>query len=109
MSDFDVIRNYYSQMPEKIEQARHILKRSMTLTEKILFSHLLKIENEPKRTKSYVELQPDRVAMQDATAQMALLQFALTGRSEVAVPSTVHCDHLIQARVGKDKDLEYAN
>ena len=109
MSDFGVIRNYYSQMPDKIEQARHILKRSMTLTEKILFSHLVKIEKEPKRTKSYVELQPDRVAMQDATAQMALLQFALTGRSEVAVPSTVHCDHLIQARVGKDKDLEYAN
>ena len=109
MSDFGVIRNYYSQMPEKIEQARHVLKRSMTLTEKILFSHLVKIDSEPKRTKSYVELQPDRVAMQDATAQMALLQFALTGRSEVAVPSTVHCDHLIQARVGKDKDLEYAN
>ena len=109
MSDFEVIRNYYSQMPEKIEQARAILNRSMTLTEKILFSHLVKIKNEPKRTKSYVELQPDRVAMQDATAQMALLQFALTGRSKVAVPSTVHCDHLIQARVGKDKDLEYAN
>ena len=95
MSDFGVIRNYYSQMPDKIEQARHILKRSMTLTEKILFSHLVKIEKEPKRTKSYVELQPDRVAMQDATAQMALLQFALTGRSEVAVPSTVHCLSLI--------------
>ena len=109
MSDFGVIRNYYSQMPEKIDQARHVLKRSMTLTEKILFSHLVSIENEPERTKSYVELQPDRVAMQDATAQMALLQFALTGRSEVAVPSTVHCDHLIQARVGKEKDLEYAN
>ena len=109
MSDFGVIRNYYSQMPEKIKQARHVLKRSMTLTEKILFSHLVKIDNEPKRTKSYVELQPDRVAMQDATAQMALLQFALTGRSEVVVPSTVHCDHLIQARVGKEKDLEYAN
>ena len=76
----------------------------MTLTEKILFSHLVKIEKEPKRTKSYVELQPDRVAMQDATAQMALLQFALTGRSEVAVPSTVHCDHLIQARVGKERN-----
>ena len=109
MSDFGVIRNYYSQMPGKIEQARKILGRPITLTEKILFSHLVEIKEEPKRTKSYVELQPDRVAMQDATAQMALLQFALTGRSEVAVPSTVHCDHLIQARVGKDKDLEYAN
>ena len=109
MSDFGVIRNYYSQMPEKIEQARKTLGRPITLTEKILFSHLIEIKEEPKRTKSYVELQPDRVAMQDATAQMALLQFALTGRSEVAVPSTVHCDHLIQARVGKDKDLEYAN
>ena len=109
MSDFDVISNYYSQMPEKIEQARNILKRSLTLTEKILFSHLVKIENEPKRTKSYVELQPDRVAMQDATAQMALLQFALAGRNEVAVPSTVHCDHLIKARSGRDADLAHAN
>ena len=97
MLDFGVIRNYYSQMPEKIEQARKTLGRPITLTEKILFSHLIEIKEEPKRTKSYVELQPDRVAMQDATAQMALLQFALTGRSEVAVPSTVHCDHLIQA------------
>ncbi len=109
MSDFGVIRNFYSQVPGKLEKAREILNRSMTLTEKILFSHLVEIEKEPRRTKSYVELQPDRVAMQDATAQMALLQFALTGRSKVAVPSTVHCDHLIQARVGKEKDLEYAN
>ena len=72
-----MIRNYYSQMPDKIEQARHLLKRSMTLTEKILFSHLVKIGNEPKRTKSYVELQPDRVAMQDATAQMAYFNLHL--------------------------------
>ena len=109
MSDFGVIRDYYSQMPGKIEQARKILGRSMTLTEKILFSHLTTINEEPRRTKSYVELQPDRVAMQDATAQMALLQFALTGRSKVAVPSTVHCDHLIKARKGRDADLAYAN
>ena len=109
MSDFGVIRNFYSQMPEKIVQAREILGRPITLTEKILFSHLLEIKEEPKRTKSYVELQPDRVAMQDATAQMALLQFALAGRSKVAVPSTVHCDHLIKARKGKDEDLAYAN
>ena len=109
MSDFGVIRDYYSQMPGKIEQARKILGRSMTLTEKILFSHLTTINEEPRRTKSYVELQPDRVAMQDATAQMALLQFALTGRSKVSVPSTVHCDHLIKARKGRDADLAYAN
>ena len=83
--------------------------KGLNLSEKILFGHLINLDKVPKRGKSYVELQPDRVAMQDATAQMALLQFALTGRSEAAVPSTVHCDHLIQARVGRDSDLADAN
>ena len=109
MLDLTQIEKLYAEMSEKHDLARQKLGRSLTLTEKILFSHLISIDKEPKRTKSYVELQPDRVAMQDATAQMALLQFALAGREEVAVPSTVHCDHLIKARTGRDADLAYAN
>nr|AIF01419.1 putative Aconitate hydratase (ACO, acnA) [uncultured marine group II/III euryarchaeote KM3_147_B09] len=109
MFDLDQVEALYRTMSKKHDKARKLLGRPLTLSEKILFGHLLDIEDEPKRGKSYVELQPDRVAMQDATAQMALLQFALTGRSEVAVPSTVHCDHLIQARVGRDSDLADAN
>jgi len=109
MLDLTQIENLYAEMSKKHEAARQKLGRSLTLAEKILFGHLINFDEGPKRGKSYVELQPDRVAMQDATAQMALLQFALTGRSEVAVPSTVHCDHLIQARVGRDSDLADAN
>ena len=109
MFDLDQVEALYQTMSKKHDKARKLLGRPLTLAEKILFGHLLVIEDEPKRGKSYVELQPDRVAMQDATAQMALLQFALTGRSKVAVSSTVHCDHLIQARVGRDSDLADAN
>ncbi len=109
MLDLTQIEKLYAQMSAKHDLARQNLNRSLTLAEKILFGHLINLDEVPKRGKSYVELQPDRVAMQDATAQMALLQFALTGRSEVAVPSTVHCDHLIQARVGRDSDLADAN
>jgi len=109
MFDLDQVEARYQTMSKKHDKVRKLLGRPLTLAEKILFGHLLVIEDEPKRGKSYVELQPDRVAMQDATAQMALLQFALTGRSKVAVPSTVHCDHLIQARVGRDSDLADAN
>jgi len=109
MLDLTQIEKLYAEMSEKHDLARQKLGRSLTLAEKILFGHLINLDEVPKRGKSYVELQPDRVAMQDATAQMALLQFALTGRSEVAVPSTVHCDHLIQARVGRDSDLADAN
>ena len=109
MLDLTQIEKLYSEMSKKHDLARQNLGRSLTLSEKILFGHLINLDKMPKRGKSYVELQPDRVAMQDATAQMALLQFALTGRSEVAVPSTVHCDHLIQARVGRDSDLADAN
>ncbi|OIR22517.1 MAG: aconitate hydratase [Marine Group III euryarchaeote CG-Epi2] len=109
MLDLSQIENLYAEMSKKHDLARQNLGRSLTLSEKILFGHLINLDKVPKRGKSYVELQPDRVAMQDATAQMALLQFALTGRSEVAVPSTVHCDHLIQARVGRDSDLADAN
>jgi len=109
MLDLTQIEKLYAEMSKKHDIARKNLGRSLTLAEKILFGHLINLDKVPKRGKSYVELQPDRVAMQDATAQMALLQFALTGRSKVAVPSTVHCDHLIQARVGRDSDLADAN
>lgn len=96
-------------MPGKIDAARKIVGKPLTLTEKILYSHLSKTPTHPHvRGKDYVDFAPDRVAMQDATAQMALLQFMTAGRTTVAVPSTVHCDHLIQAKVGAKKDLELA-
>jgi len=109
--DLDLIRNYYQKLPSKIAEAKAKLGRSMTLTEKILYSHLWDQESEEihERGVSYVDFAPDRVAMQDATAQMALLQFMQSGKSKVAVPSTVHCDHLIQAKSGADADLQTAN
>ncbi len=108
--DIDMIKAVYSQMPEKIQAARHLLKRPLTLTEKILYSHLSDpLPERPfSRGGSYVDFHPDRVAMQDATAQMALLQFMQAGKAKAAVPSTVHCDHLIQAKVGADADLKTA-
>jgi len=108
--DIDMIKDVYSKMGERIEAARKVLNRPMTLTEKILYSHLDQGEatKELERSKAYVDFKPDRVAMQDATAQMALLQFMQAGKKKVAVPSTVHCDHLIQAKVGAEKDLERA-
>src|SRR4051794_34554606 len=108
--DYDMIKKVYAEMPSKIEAARKTLGRPLTLAEKILFSHLhaeQSLQNF-ERAKTYVNFQPDRVAMQDATAQMALLQFMQAGRPKVAVPSTVHCDHLIQAKVGAKEDLETA-
>ncbi len=108
--DLDMISRVYAGMQQKVEAARKMTGRPLTLTEKILYAHLSN-ENEPGpyvRGKSYVNFNPDRVAMQDATAQMALLQFMQAGRKKVAVPSTVHCDHLIQAKVGAKKDLEVA-
>jgi len=109
--DLDMIRAVYKTMPQKIEKARELLGRPLTLTEKILYSHLSGgfPDREFIRGAAYVDFQPDRVAMQDATAQMALLQFMQAGRSKVAVPSTVHCDHLIQAKAGAKKDLEIAH
>src|SRR5687767_3793647 len=95
--DFDMIKEVYSKMGDRIEKARKVVGRPLTLTEKILYSHLFDQEL-PKaygRGKSYVDFAPDRVAMQDATAQMALLQFMQAGKAKVSVPSTVHCDHLI--------------
>ena len=110
MFDLDIIKSVYLKMGERIESARKLLKRPLTLSEKILYTHL---SNETagvafERGKSYVDFLPDRVAMQDATAQMALLQFMMAGRSKVAVPSTVHCDHLIQAKESANKDLAQA-
>ncbi len=105
--DFDMIRELYQRMPGRIEKAREILKRPLTLTEKILYSHLYAGDpvGELKRGADYVDFAPDRVAMQDATAQMALLQFMQAGKAKVAVPSTVHCDHLILAQHGAVEDL----
>lgn len=108
-ANIDMIRKVYSNLKEKQEKARTVVGRPLTLAEKILYSHLWNDITKPfERGNDYVDLSPDRVAMQDATAQMALLQFMRSGKKSVAVPSTVHCDHLIQAKVGAQKDLERA-
>ncbi len=108
--DFEMIQSLYQRLPERIAAARKVLAKPLTLTEKILYAHLW--HEQPlqnfERGKSYVDFAPDRVAMQDATAQMALLQFMQAGRSKVAVPSTVHCDHLIVAKSGAQEDLAQA-
>jgi len=108
--DIDMIGKVYAGLPARIEAARKVLNRPLTLTEKVLYAHLShgNASNAFERGKSYVDFNPDRVGMQDATAQMALLQFMQAGRSRVAVPSTVHCDHLIQAKVGAANDLQTA-
>ena len=109
--DAEMIRNVYQSLPERVNKAREILSRPMTLTEKILYAHLYAGEaiNAFERGIDYVNFSPDRVAMQDATAQMALLQLMNSGRERVAVPSTVHCDHLIQAHIAAGPDLQTAN
>ncbi len=108
-ANFDMIQNVYGGLKDKLDAAKKILNRPMTYAEKVLYSHLWENpEREFNRGKDYVDLAPDRVAMQDATAQMALLQFMRAGRKTAAVPSTVHCDHLIQAKVGADDDLARA-
>ena len=108
--DLDMIKKLYSGYGAKIAAARTLVGRPLTLTEKILYAHYYETPNKAgERGKSYVDFAPDRVAMQDATAQMALLQFMSAGRATVAVPSTVHCDHLIQAEVGSVNDLQRAN
>ncbi len=105
-ANFDMIKKVYSSYKQKLSDARNVLNRPMTYAEKVLYTHLWdKPTREYLRGKDYVELAPDRVAMQDATAQMALLQFMSSGRKRTAVPSTVHCDHLIQAQVGAKDDL----
>jgi len=108
--DINVIKEVYRQMPGRIEKARQLVGRPLTLSEKILYSHLWD-DNAAKayeRGKDYVDFAPDRIALQDATAQMALLQFMQAGKSKVAVPTTTHCDHLIQAKNGAGTDLQSA-
>jgi aconitate hydratase len=108
--DLDLIKNTYKQLAEKVSEVRKVLDKPLTLTEKILYTHLHKntLLREFQRAVDYVDFAPDRVAMQDATAQMALLQFMQAGKDKVAVPSTVHADHLIQAKIEASKDLQEA-
>jgi aconitate hydratase len=108
--DIEMIKEVYGRMQARVDAARNLVGRPLTLAEKILYNHLW--DGNPTkafaRGKDYVDFAPDRVACQDATAQMALLQFMQAGKKQVAVPTTVHCDHLIQARMGADKDLQNA-
>lgn len=108
--DIDMIKSVYAKFPKRVEAARKATGKPLTLSEKILYSHLT--EGDPskpyKSGESYVDFEPDRIACQDATAQMALLQFMQAGKDKVAVPTTVHCDHLIQAKIGAAADLQNA-
>src|SRR5690606_15354779 len=109
--DIEMIKKVYANMAERVDKAREIVGRPLTLSEKILYSHLW--DGNPtksfQRGKDYVDFAPDRIALQDATAQMALLQFMQAGKPKVAVPTTTHCDHLIQAKSGAIADLKVAN
>lgn len=109
--DIDMIKGVYASIGERVEKARELVGKPLTLSEKILYSHLWdgKPEKAFVRGKDYVDFAPDRIACQDATAQMALLQFMQAGKDKVAVPTTVHCDHLIQAKDGAATDLKHAN
>ena len=108
--DFDMIKKIYSNIVKNVDEAKTVINKPFTLTEKILYSHLWgSISKNYTRGKDYVDFKPDRIACQDATAQMALLQFMQAGKNKVAVPTTVHCDHLIQAKMGAKKDLMRAN
>ena len=108
--DINMIKKVYERYPERIAAARQVVQKPLTLAEKILYAHFWQgnATEAYERGNSYVDFAPDRVAMQDATAQMALLQFMQAGKAKVAVPSTVHADHLIQAKIGADKDLQEA-
>lgn len=110
MFDLNMIKAVYDRIPGRVDSARKVVGRPLTLAEKVLYSHLSQGDATEvhSRGTSYVDFDPDRVAMQDATAQMALLQFMMAGKDKVAVPSTVHCDHLIQAKIGADTDLNVA-
>ena len=109
--DIEMIQGVYSTMVERVDTARLVVGKPLTLAEKILYAHLWDGPTKKAfaRGKDYVDFAPDRVACQDATAQMALLQFMQAGKSKVAVPTTVHCDHLIQAKNGAVSDLKRAN
>jgi aconitate hydratase len=108
--DFEMINTFYRELPVRISEIRKTLGHPLTLTEKILYSHLFEKGNSGsfKRGVDYVDFAPDRVAMQDATAQMAMMQFMMAGKEQTAVPSSVHCDHLILAKTGADDDLKSA-
>ncbi len=108
--DIDMIKSVYSRMTERVDAAKKVVGKPLTLAEKILYNHLWDGTSKQafKRGEDYVDFAPDRIACQDATAQMALLQFMQAGKDKVAVPTTVHCDHLIQAKMGADKDLQNA-
>ncbi len=109
--DIDMIKKVYDQVADRVNKAREVTGKPLTLAEKILYSHLWDVNTKKafERGKDYVDFAPDRIACQDATAQMALLQFMQAGKTKVAVPTTVHCDHLIQAKEGAVKDLKNAN
>ncbi|MEC7839492.1 MAG: aconitate hydratase [Chlamydiota bacterium] len=108
--DLEMMKKHYTSLNEKLQQVREVVKRPLTLSEKILYTHSAKNLTEPAtRGETYTDFLPDRVAMQDATAQMALLQFISSKKSTTSVPTTVHCDHLIQAETGAEQDLQRAN
>ena len=109
--DIEMIKAVYTRMEERVSQARKLTGKPLTASEKILYSHLWEGASHQayKRGTDYVDFAPDRIACQDATAQMALLQFMQAGKTKVAVPTTVHCDHLIQAKKGALEDLKSAN
>src|SRR5690554_1714012 len=109
--DIEMIKKVYERMPQRVDEAHKVVGKPLTLSEKILYAHLWEEQPTQKyeRGRDYVDFAPDRIACQDATAQMALLQFMHAGKSQVAVPTTVHCDHLIQAKVGAETDLAVAN
>src|SRR5690606_22432557 len=108
--DIEMIKGVYAQMKERVDIAKRVVGRPLTYSEKILYAHLYNgaATEAYKRGESYVDFAPDRVAMQDATAQMALLQFMQAGKSKTAVTSTVNCDHMIKAKVGDKTDLQEA-
>ena len=108
--DYEMLKNFYSSYNNKVEKVKRSLGKPLTYAEKVLYAHLYDADGLKayKRGTDYVDFRPDRVAMQDATAQMALLQFMNAGKDRVAVPASVHCDHLIRADVGADKDLSAA-
>ncbi len=107
--DINMIKEVYNRLPENVQKARELVGKPLTLAEKTLYNHLWTTADKSfGRGADYVDFAPDRIACQDATAQMALLQFMQAGKTKVAVPTTVHCDHLIQAKIGADKDLQNA-
>ena len=108
--DLDLIKKTYQNLGSKVKAARDVVGKPLSLSEKILYSHLWDGNADTIFTRGvdYVDFAPDRIACQDATAQMALLQFMQAGKPQVAVPTTVHCDHLIQAKIGADEDLQNA-